>query len=115
MNEHIRTTRVDSDFSRLDEHIASLVKGMLARGDKQSDIAACFLINGGRVSEINTGQLYPNVKAAPVDELPPPGPYPSPYELFKSKNMYWRARIALEMAEATIQEALVAVRKVEQR
>ena len=40
----------------LDRADAALIKGMLARGDKQSDIAAFFGTNGGRVAEIDTGQ-----------------------------------------------------------
>jgi hypothetical protein len=55
----------------------AIVKGMLLRGDRQSDIAAYFGgdINSGRISEINTGQKHPEVTAAPADQLPPPGPY----------------------------------------
>jgi hypothetical protein len=52
-----------------------IVKGMLLRGDRQSDIAALFGINSGRVSEINTGKRFAEVAAAPSGELPPPGPY----------------------------------------
>jgi hypothetical protein len=54
---------------------AALVKGMLARGDKQSDIAAWFKTNGGRISETNTGRRFRDVKPAPPHALPPPGPY----------------------------------------
>lgn len=57
----------------LNGHVASLVKGMLARGDRQSDISAYFSMNAGRVSEIQV--KFPNVVAAPASELPPPGPY----------------------------------------
>ena len=32
----------------------AIVKGMLARGDRQHDIAAYFGINGGRIAEIST-------------------------------------------------------------
>ena len=54
----------------------SIVKGMLARGDKQQDIAAYFGVNGGRISEINTGQSEDaiGVLAASADDLPPAGP-----------------------------------------
>jgi hypothetical protein len=49
---------------------------MLARGDRQSDIAAFFCgVNIGRISEIATGQKFRNVVAAPIEDLPPPGPY----------------------------------------
>lgn len=54
----------------------SIVKGMLARGDKQQDIAAYFGVNGGRISEINTGQCEEaiGVPATPNHDLPPAGP-----------------------------------------
>jgi hypothetical protein len=104
-----------ADFGRLDVEVAGLIKGMLARGDKQSDIAACFLINGGRISEINTGEHFADVPPAPADLLPPAGPYPSPYELWKTKRQLWRVRVALEEVEESIRAALVAVHKAEQR
>ncbi|UPH70472.1 hypothetical protein LGT41_0011810 [Abyssibius alkaniclasticus] len=54
----------------------TIVKGMLARGDKQHDIAAYFGENGGRVAEVSTGDCaYPNAPCAPAEKLPPPGPY----------------------------------------
>lgn len=55
----------------------SLIKGMLLRGDRQSDIAAYFggSLNSGRISEINTGKRGQGIPAASMDELPPPGPY----------------------------------------
>jgi hypothetical protein len=54
---------------------AAKVKAMLARGDRQSDIAAYFSVNGGRISEINTGKTFPSVTAAAPRDVPPPGPY----------------------------------------
>jgi hypothetical protein len=53
---------------------AAIVKGMLGRGDRQSDIAAYFKVNGGRISEINTGKTFSEI-VADNDNLPPPGPY----------------------------------------
>ena len=53
---------------------AAVIKGMLARGDKQHDIAAYFGQNGARVNEIKKGEKFPEVKAAHVDQLPPPPP-----------------------------------------
>jgi hypothetical protein len=111
----IRDTRADPDFDRLNDETAALIKGMLARGDKQSDIAACFMLNGGRIAEINTGQRFSHVKPAPADALPPAGPYASPFDLWKSKRELWRVRVALEAAAGAIQEAMVAVHKAEQR
>jgi hypothetical protein len=57
-----------------DQEIA-IVKGMIARGDRQHDIAAYFGVNGGRIGEVSTGQRGPQVSMAPADRLPPPGPY----------------------------------------
>jgi hypothetical protein len=105
----IRVERADADPDRLDREIAALVKGML------NDIAACFLINGGRISEINTGQRFADIAPAPEAELPPPAPYPSPFDLWKANRETWRVRIALENALDLVQEAMVAVHKVEQR
>jgi len=48
---------------------------MLARGDRQSDIAAYFKVNSGRICEINTGQRFVRVQPAAPDQIPPPGPY----------------------------------------
>jgi hypothetical protein len=59
----------------LTEHDAALIKGMLARGDKQQDIAAWFGVNSGRVAETRKGQRFALVPPAPPHLLPPPGPY----------------------------------------
>ncbi|HEX3524697.1 MAG TPA: hypothetical protein VHT52_21740 [Stellaceae bacterium] len=93
--------------------MASLIKGMLVRGDDQSDIAACFLVNGGRISEINTGKRMPDVEAAAPDDLPPPGPYPSPYELHKAGLLVWHTRVALQHTKDKIELALKALDAVE--
>ena len=53
----------------------SIAKGMIARGDRQHDIAAYFGCNGGRIGEISTGARGPNVAAAQAVDLPPAGPY----------------------------------------
>ena len=47
MTMPLRIARAEADYGRLDAETASLIKGMLVRGDKQSDIAACFQINAG--------------------------------------------------------------------
>lgn len=56
---------------------AAIVKGMLARGDRQHDIAAWFGVNGGRIAEIATGYRFPLVNPMKAEDLPPPGPYPA--------------------------------------
>ena len=57
----------------LTEQQAAVVKGMLARGDKQHDIAALFGENGGRIADIKTGVKFSHVKPMPLTMLPPPG------------------------------------------
>ena len=57
-----------------DQEIA-VVKGMLVRGDRQSDIAAYFGINQGRIGEISVGKRGEGVTAATAERLPPAGPY----------------------------------------
>lgn len=59
----------------LTEDDAAIVKGMLARGDRQHDIAAWFGVNGGRIGEIASRKRFRGVEAAPTQLLPPPGPY----------------------------------------
>jgi len=83
---------------------ASIVKGMLARGDRQHDIAAWFGVNGGRIGDISTGAKFPSVAAAPLDKLPPPGPY------LTGRDAY-AAMIALEEAAETINTALSLIRE----
>ena len=58
----------------LTEQEAALIKGMLARGDKQHDIAARFGVNGGRIAEINTGKRFASVAPASSSSLPKAGP-----------------------------------------
>jgi hypothetical protein len=99
----------------VDGKMASLIKGMLKRGDKQSDIAACFLINGGRIAEINTGQRFRDAPVAPLDALPPPGPYPSPYDLWRAKNSIWAARVALQAVSQQLEKAIMVVSNIEGR
>jgi hypothetical protein len=53
---------------------AAIIKGMLLRGDRQSDIAALFGVNPGRIAEIATGQLFAEVTAQRKG-LPVSGPY----------------------------------------
>jgi len=74
----------------IDERMAALIKGMVLRGDDNSHIAAFFLINQGRPSEIanakpgTVGEKYAHIKPAPPDKLPPPWKMSS-YELWIGK------------------------------
>jgi hypothetical protein len=86
----------------LDHEDAAIVKGMLARGDRQHDIAAWFGVNGGRIGEIAARRKFADVAAAPLAELPPPGPYPSGREAATVMQALAQAREALDRAEAFI-------------
>ena len=56
----------------LSEEQAAIVKGLLARGEKQHDVAAFFGVNAGRVAEVAKGYKFPDVLAAPNRDLPSP-------------------------------------------
>ncbi len=90
---------------------------MLARGDRQHDIAAYFGVNAGRVAEISTGDNdYPNAEPLPEDELPPPGPYLTKFALKSVIDALNEAIEAIDMAEAEdqvedVKAALVLARE----
>lgn len=102
-------------MSEITQEMVSMIKGMLNRGDKQQDIAACFGINSARVAEIKSGKKHAEVKAAPDEALPPVPPYPSPYDLWKAKNAIWAARVALEAVMDAVEKATTAVKNAEKR
>ena len=81
---------------------AATAKGMLARGDRQHDVAAWFGVNGGRIAEIANRSRYWWVEAADQASLPPPGPYPGASALAIAVEALHAARDALHEAEATI-------------
>lgn len=81
------------------------IKGMLARGDRQHDIAAWFGVNGGRIAEISTGGRYRWVEGASSDHLPPSGPYPAGRVAFEAIAALSSAKAALLSAEAVIRRA----------
>jgi hypothetical protein len=83
----------------LSEDNAALVKGMLARGDRQHDIAAWFGVNGGRIGEIASAQNFWHVEAAPTQLFPPPGPYLSGRDTAILIAALRKARKALDEAE----------------
>jgi hypothetical protein len=70
-----RITIIREKTVALNDQEIAIVKGMIARGDRQHDIAAYFGENGGRIGEINTGKRGELVDAAPPHQLPPAGPY----------------------------------------
>lgn len=87
---------------RLDASDAAIVKGMLARGDRQHDIAAWFGVNGGGIAEIASGRAYRSIAPADRANLPPPGPYPSGRDALIALEALISARQALVSAEALV-------------
>lgn len=83
----------------LTERDASVVKGMLARGDRQHDIAAFFGVNPGRIAEVANGSRFGSSPVAKASELPPVGPYPPPGELLQALNEAKRRISELEIAK----------------
>jgi hypothetical protein len=78
-----------------------VVKGMLARGDRQHDIASYYGVNGGRIAEIATSAgNYPNAQAAPEADLPPEGPYLTKYAVQSVIATLNEALEALDLADA---------------
>src|SRR2546423_15660733 len=97
---------------------ARFIKGMLARGDRQHDIAAYFGVNAGRIAEVATGDCaYPNAEPMPVEELPPPGPYLTKFALQSVIDTVNDAIAAIELAEqeedvADVKAALILAKEV---
>ena len=88
----------------LTEQDAALVKAMLARGDRQHDIAAWFGVNGGRIAEIATRRKFRSVEPADRSNLPPKGPYPSGRDAAIALNALVAARQAIASAEAVVRQ-----------
>lgn len=57
MKECVVKQKAPPSGIRLSERDAAIGKAMLARGDRQHDIAAWFGVNGGRVGEIASGRV----------------------------------------------------------
>ena len=95
--------RAPSSGVSLTESDAAVAKSMLARGDRQHDIAAWFGVNGGRIAELANGKLFWWVRPVPVDNcLPPPGPYPCGREATAALDALAAAEAALEAARQVV-------------
>lgn len=66
-------SRAKTSGYKLTKSDASIVLGMVARGDRDHDIAAWFGVNQGRIAEVKDGS-HGTVSAAPANALPPKGP-----------------------------------------
>lgn len=89
---------------RLTEQDAAIVKAMIARGDRQHDIAAWFGVNGGRIGEIASGRKFRSVRPAERANLPPPGPYPSGRDATIALQALVAARQAIASAESIVRQ-----------
>ena len=52
---------------------APIIMGMVARDDRDHDIAAWFGVNQGRIAEVKDGSKFGTVAAANASQLPPRG------------------------------------------
>ncbi len=87
-----------------------IVKGMILRGDKQHDIAAFFGVNGGRIAEVSTGNCdYPSATPAPIEKLPPAGPYVGLRSLLEVRGILEDAAALIGEAGNDSDEASVAL------
>jgi hypothetical protein len=75
---------------------------MLARGDRQHDIAAWFGVNGGRIAEIARGCRFGSTPCANSDGLPPAAPYPKARDAVAAITALAAAKQALIAAEEII-------------
>jgi hypothetical protein len=100
-----KRTRAPSSGIRLKADDATLIKGMLARGDRQHDIASWFGVNGGRIAEIATGAEFGSVPMASAEILPPRGPYLSGQAAHAAMAALAEAKAALAEAELKIRHA----------
>lgn len=92
-----------------------IVKGMLARGDKQHDIASYFGVNGGRVAEVATGKCdYPNAPVAAPEKLPPPGPYVGAKTVFEITQILEEAMDLIRAAGDISDEAELALEALQE-
>jgi hypothetical protein len=103
--------RAERSGMRLSQDDASLVKGMVERGDRHHDIAAWFGVNQGRIAEVIAGDLHPNVPIAPPNALPPSGPYSSGRAAHDAIRALEQAKSALESATKDVEQALKGLRK----
>lgn len=87
---------------------AAVVKGMIARGDRQHDIAAWFGVNGGRIGEISKGAHFGDVPAQ-MRDLPPRGPYLSGRSANDAKLRLIEARVELEKILANINATITEI------
>jgi len=83
---------------------AAIVKALLARGEKQHDIAAFYGVNGGRIAEIAKGKRFPEVKPAPRRELPTAADLAGHNIIHQARQAILRAKLGLDSALAYLDD-----------
>ena len=83
---------------------AAIAKGLLARGEKQHDIAAFFGCNGGPIAEIAEGYKFPEVKPAAKRDLPTPAVVMQGYSAYVALQALRIIELAVHSAIARITE-----------
>ncbi len=96
--------RANPSGIRLSERDAAIVKAMLARGDRQHDIAAWFGVNSGRIGEIASGRAHRGVHPESGSNLPPPGPYPTGRDASVALQALVAAKAAISSAEEIVRQ-----------
>jgi len=81
---------------------AGIVKGLLARGEKQHDVAAFFGVNAGRIAEIAKGYKFADVVPPPKRELPTPAVVSLGYSSHVVLQALGIIEIAIQSARARI-------------
>jgi hypothetical protein len=88
--------------SSLTAEQAGIVKGLLARGEKQHDVAAFFGVNAGRVAEVAKGYKFADVPPSPKRELPTPAVVSLGYSSHVVLQALGIIEIAIQSARARI-------------
>lgn len=83
---------------------AAIAKGLLARGDKQSDIAAFLSTNSGRIAEINTGARHKDVAAVPGKDLPTVSEVAGGFVIFLANQALDRAALGIRAAKSYLND-----------
>jgi hypothetical protein len=95
--------RAERIATQITPEVAAQIKGMLLRGDRQSDIASFFQINQGRIYEVKFAPKYTRVLPCDPSALPDRGPY-----VVVSKIVHVRATIA----EETLRKVMAAMDQI---
>lgn len=99
--------RAEPSGRRLTAADASIVKGMVERGDRKHDIAAWFGVNQGRIAEVQSGHLYPDADVTLENDLPPPGPYSSGRSIHAATEALRSSKDALQRAMHDVDAAMI--------